>query len=130
MSTNARRLAQAVRKRREQLDLSQIDVWQAGGPSNTTLTEIENARLEKLTPVTARRLDIGMRWERGSARLVWEDGGDPIPIQPVRDDPRDRLRRQILEADYLTAEEKHHLLSALATPSASGGEGHAGPAAM
>lgn len=57
--------------------MSQLDVWQLGGPSNTTLTEIENGRVEKLTPRTARKLDAGLLWEPGSARNVW-NGGEPV----------------------------------------------------
>ena len=79
MSSKAsRNLAKWVVARRDELDLSQLDVWQSGGPSNTTLTEIENGRIENLTRTTARKLDAGLRWEPGSAKRVWE-GGEPVP---------------------------------------------------
>lgn len=99
MSTNAKRLARAVLARRTELDLSQLDVWQAGGPSNTTLTEIENGRTETLTRTTARRLDVGLQWEVGSAKRVWE-GGEPTPVVPGTSSKDSAwLRRQIEDAD-------------------------------
>ena len=113
MSTNADRLAERVRARRAQLDMSQLDVWQAGGPSNTTLTEIENGRLENLTRTTARRLDQGLEWEPGSARRVWE-GGEPSPRKVTGE--LDELVDRIRSADFLTAEQKAEVLSALAAP--------------
>lgn len=79
MSSNAARLAAAVRARREELELSQLDVWQGGGPSNTTLTEIENGRTASLTRTTARKLDAALQWEPGSAKAVWS-GGQPAPV--------------------------------------------------
>ncbi len=79
MSTNAQRLGRYVLARRLELDLNQLDVHAAGGPSNSTLTEIENGRLDALTRATARKLDKGLRWEAGSARAVW-DGGEPVAV--------------------------------------------------
>lgn len=79
MSSNADRLAAEVLSRRKELDLTQLDVWQAGGPSNTTLTKIESGGIDDLTRTTARKLDEGLQWERGSARAVW-DGGKPTPL--------------------------------------------------
>lgn len=75
MSSNpAERLAAAVIERREELDMTQMDAWNAGGPSNTTLTQIENGRLESLTSATARKLDKALRWKQGSAKAVWAGG--------------------------------------------------------
>lgn len=112
MSSNADRLARAVVQRRESLDVSQLTVWQAGGPSNTKLTEIENGRLEKLTASTARKLDQGLLWEPGSARRVWE-GGDPVALVR-RGSRRDEawLQDRINEAD-ISADLRRRLLAAL-----------------
>lgn len=78
MSTNsaARRLAEAVKARRNQLHMNQLEVQAAGGPSNTLQTDIENARLESLNPRTARKIDNGLMWESGSAMRVWEGRGE------------------------------------------------------
>jgi hypothetical protein len=100
MSTEgARRLARAVKARRAELEVTQYDVWQAGGPSNTTLTKIEAGHLESLTRKTARNLDAALEWEPGSAKRVWA-GGEPIPLLPgVRPESSAILRKQILDAD-------------------------------
>lgn len=70
-SNAATRLALAVLARREHIAASQLEVWQNGGPSNTTLTNIENGRIETLTNATAKKLDIGLRWEPGTALGIW-----------------------------------------------------------
>lgn len=78
-STPAKRLRDAVLGRRHDLDATQLEIWQAGGPSNTTLGKIENAEIDNLTRTTARKLDKGLAWEPGSARRVWE-GGEATPL--------------------------------------------------
>lgn len=114
MSSNAENLARHVKARRDQLDLSQLDVWQAGGPSNTTLTKIENAQLETLTRTTAKRLDVGLQWDAGSARRAWE-GGEPTPILRPGLSPKDSawLRQQIFGADGVPRETRDALLGLL-----------------
>lgn len=100
MSSNAERLAEAVIARRKELgDISQLDVYLAGGPSNTTMTEVENGRLKTLTRTTANKLDAGLRWEQGSARRVWDGKGEPVPIRLSHQSPREARRvREFLEA--------------------------------
>lgn len=112
MSTNAQRLGEKVLARREELDMTQLEVWQAGGPSNTTLTVIESGKATGLVRATARKLDAALQWEPGSAKRVWE-GGDPRPaVRPLhtdrvdpgfvesvqRADISEDLRREILAA--------------------------------
>lgn len=93
MSTNDgqahQRLAHAVLSRRTELGFSQIDVWRRGGPSNTTLTNIENGRQERLSNTTARRLDKGLMWMPGSAMGIWTKAEPPEPIKTVGGDPQD-----------------------------------------
>jgi hypothetical protein len=62
-----RRLADAVVAQRTHLGLSQMQVWQAGGPSNSTLTDIEKGRATSLEYGTLRKLDVALQWERGTA---------------------------------------------------------------
>lgn len=110
METPAQRLGRYVLERREkQLDLTQLDVHAAGGPSNSTQTEIENGRLEKLTRVTRKKLDAGLRWEPGSAQRVW-DGGEPTPLS---DDPKLSLALAEVEASNLSAEVKDYIKRSL-----------------
>lgn len=80
----------AVLERREQLGLSQIDVWNKRGPSNTTLTVIENGRMADLTPATAKKLDNGLDWTPGSALRLWREGTPPTPVGPEATRPQRR----------------------------------------
>lgn len=80
MQTNPERLAEAVKARRDELDLTQLDVWQGGGPSNTTLTKIENAEAATLSRTTARKLDFALKWEPGSAKRIFDQAGEPLAI--------------------------------------------------
>lgn len=95
MSTNAERFGEIVKARREELDLTQLDVWQAGGPSNTKLTEIENGRLRDLSRVVAKRLDEALHWEAGSAKRAYK-GGDPIPALPRASNKRSAHLRELI----------------------------------
>lgn len=104
MSSKGERLAAAVLSRRAKLDLTQLDVWQSGGPSNTTLTKIEAGEMDTLTRKTARALDTGLRWVPGSARHLFDEGIEPTPLPDAdtsrmhRDDVR-RLAEQIRDAE-------------------------------
>ena len=80
MSSNAERFGKLVKQRRTDLDLTQLEVGAAGGPSNTKQTEIEKGELVSLLPNMAKKLDKGLRWEQGSARRAWL-GGDPTPLE-------------------------------------------------
>ncbi|AZV00692.1 immunity repressor [Gordonia phage Lilas] len=74
------RLGDLVRQRRAELGLTQKEVHQAGGPTDTTLTKIENG---EWTPGnrknTLRKLDVGLAWVPGSAARVLA-GGEPTPL--------------------------------------------------
>ena len=59
-----------MRARRKRLGLSPDDVARAGGPSARTVRDIENNRIESITSVTMRALDVGLRWDIGTARDV------------------------------------------------------------
>lgn len=77
------RLADTVSQRRRHLGRSQIEVWERGGPSNSTMTSIENAASTSVTPATLRKLDVGLSWVAGTAAGVLN--GD-VPAQaPIRD---------------------------------------------
>lgn len=110
MSTNAERFGLIVRKRRDDLAMSQLDVWQAGGPSNTTLTTIENGLATSLQNATAKKLDRGLRWRPGSARRVW-GGGEPSPLE---DAPTASGYIAEVEASSLSPETKAWILDRIA----------------
>lgn len=114
MSSNAQRLADAVKARRLELDRTQLEVHAAGGPSNSTQTLIENAQAETLSRTTARRLDTGLKWAEGSARAVWDGTGDAVPAaQGLSGDDTRWLAEQIEKADLAT-ETRERLLAELA----------------
>lgn len=73
-----------MKERRRALGWNQLEVQANGGPSNTTQTTIENAKLEDLTPATARKVDAGLGWGRGSAMRIWRDEGEPWLNQPSK----------------------------------------------
>lgn len=102
MPANAERLGAAVRQRRIELEMSQLDVWQNGGPSNTTLTDIENDRTTNLTRTTAKKLDRGLTWPEGTARRIWDGDQETGPT----------LREQVAAAD-LSDEAKAQILAVL-----------------
>lgn len=78
-----KRFGDIVRERRQALRLSQEDVTARGGPSDTTLTKIENVEWNPTRPnETLRKLDVGLGWEPGSARRVL-DGGEPALVDGV-----------------------------------------------
>lgn len=93
-------LAKHVLARREALDLTQLDVWNAGGPSNSTLTAIESARPPAPSRSTLRKLDHALRWTEGSARAALS-GGEPTPLDAATTAATaqiDRLTVMALEA--------------------------------
>lgn len=122
-SKGAENLARHVLARREQLDLTQLEVHAAGGPSNTWQTLIEGGRIETLSRSTARKLDAGLHWEPGSARRVWE-GGKPTP---ARNRGSNDLRRRIAES-ALDAETKAAILALIDSrePPPASPESHVG----
>ncbi len=70
MANDVERLGRYVADRRKDLGLSQIDVWHKGGPSNSTLTGIENGTAKSVSTSTLRKLDTALNWTPGSARSV------------------------------------------------------------
>lgn len=101
MSANATRFGRIVSDRRGALDLTQVEVWDRRGPSNSTLTAIESGRWKRYA-ATFRKLDTALEWEPGSARRVFDDGGDPIPI--VAPQPKPAAAAGDLTDDELLAE--------------------------
>lgn len=113
-SEAAQRLAAAVKARRDELDLTQHEVWKNnGGPSNTTLTIIENGLLENLTRTTRRKLDAGLKWVPGSALNVWDGTGAPEPLPQPSALSEDDLVEAVETAGF-NAEQRDHILRLIA----------------
>lgn len=72
-----RALAAAVKARREEIGRNQLDVRKHGGPANSTMTSIEQAKSLYITWHTLRCLDEGLDWPDGNAvRIV--SGHEPL----------------------------------------------------
>lgn len=82
MSSKLKRLGRYVLARRESLGLTQGQVAERGGPSDTTLTKIENGTGPLPSKVTLKRLDKALEWEPGGAHQILE-GGEPGIARPV-----------------------------------------------
>jgi hypothetical protein len=90
------RLAAAVKERRDQLGLTQIQVWEAGGPSNSTLTAIEGASQSVISTATLRKLDTGLGWAPGTAVRILSGGDHSVRLDIVpTDDLLAEIRRRI-----------------------------------
>lgn len=60
-------LAMAVSGRRTHLGRSQLEAWKRGGPSNSTMTSVENAVSTSITSLTLHKLDMGLDWPSGTS---------------------------------------------------------------
>jgi hypothetical protein len=102
-------LAQAVRDRREQLGLGQIDLAHRGGPSLGTIQNIEQGARERYASRTFAQLDRALVWTPGSARALMLHGHGPQVIASASTVDRDAralvVGRAVLALiDALTAE--------------------------
>jgi hypothetical protein len=61
-------------------------VWRHGGPSNSTLTNLENGTTDRISPASLRKLDLGLRWTKGSAERVL-NGGEPELLDDTVTEP-------------------------------------------
>lgn len=75
------RFGALVRSRREELGIQQDEMRRYNGPSSTTLSGVERGMVHP-SPLTLRRLDVGLRWEKGSAKAALA-GGEPTPLGPA-----------------------------------------------
>ncbi len=76
-------LATAVSRRRTYVGRSQIEVWRAGGPSNSTMTSLEHAASRSVTRSTLTKLDLGLAWVPDTAAKVLR--GEITATAAVRD---------------------------------------------
>lgn len=78
MPMNTERFASIVAARRSELGLTQQEVANAGGPSDTTQRKIESAESVNVSPQTLRKYDLALQWREASAATTLA-GGDPTP---------------------------------------------------
>jgi len=81
------RIGQIIRARRAELNLTQDDVVELGGPSLGTQRSIENGRAERYQPKTLRSVDDVLRWRPGTAaKLV---SGNLVALESAEAPPGD-----------------------------------------
>lgn len=77
------RLAYQVRRRRDELGMSQMDVWKKySGPSSTKMGKIESGMGPAPSESTKRKLEAALRWAPGSVDAILQ-GNEPTPIAQV-----------------------------------------------
>lgn len=108
------RVAEYVRDRRIDLDMTQADVHSAGGPSPATQRLIEGALQDSYQSAILARLERALKWERGSIRAI-RRGGEPVPVPPApgtsSNDDLDRIERELeLDLSALDPELRSALL--------------------
>lgn len=92
------RLGREVARRREQLNLTQTDVTQRGGPSVATLTAVENNRSGRMSKRLRQALEKAIEWEPGSVDAVLQGGAPRIAaadklVGPPVAEARDAAKR-------------------------------------
>lgn len=86
MTDDLARLGRYVRTRREQLGLSQMDVWKKReGPSSTKMGQIEDGQPPTPSASTKAKLEHALEWGSGSVERILS-GGEPTgrPERPER----------------------------------------------
>uniref|UniRef100_UPI00111C6CF5 helix-turn-helix domain-containing protein n=3 Tax=Mycobacteriaceae TaxID=1762 RepID=UPI00111C6CF5 len=84
------RLGVAVRLRRKQLKLTQSEVAERGGLSESTVRGVENNRLSQPHASTQRALERGLAWLPGSVEAILKGGAPRIQETGVPAAPADR----------------------------------------
>lgn len=92
-----KRLGEYVRVRRTELLLTQQDVTRAGGLSNASQTKLEGGKLKRINLSTLDKLDLSMKWERGSAQATL-NGGEPTPLEGTNHAPLSQRHSSVLDA--------------------------------
>lgn len=77
-------LGSAIEKRIIELNLTQAEVQQRGGPSPAKVREIVNGRSSTLSPSKRRDLERALDWKHGSIDITLA-GGEPQPMATNRD---------------------------------------------
>ncbi|WP_433445693.1 hypothetical protein [Nonomuraea sp. CA-141351] len=90
-----KRLAQAVRDRRDELDVTQTEVSGKGGPSPATLSLIESAARYSYSRSTLRKLEKGLHWPAGEAMRIVR--GETASTSPAAADDTSAVRRVPIE---------------------------------
>jgi len=88
------RLTDAIQRRRNELGLTQVQLAEAAGVTDTTIRNLEGGRKFRRLPASVPAVEQALGWAPGSARIVL-DGGEPIaatqPAERPQPQPQDTL---------------------------------------
>lgn len=82
MNEDLVRLGRIVKDRRDELGLSQMEVWKGrGGPSTTKLGNLEDGDPPFPSATTKKKLETALEWSPGSVDRILS-GGEPVIVEP------------------------------------------------
>lgn len=93
------RLADHVRRRREELHLSQQQLGEAAGTTGRLISDIERQARTNFEPATLRAVARALGWTPNSVKLILA-GEEPEAVKLLAPDQEERLRaleRQLVE---------------------------------
>lgn len=79
MDADWERLADAVRRRRDELGFTQVQLATLAGVTAMTIRNLEGGRKFKRLPASISAVEQALGWAPGSARAILA-GGDPTPV--------------------------------------------------
>lgn len=128
--TNQRldRLAAAVLSARQWRDWTQLDVHAHGGPSNSTLTAIEDARPPGPSASTLRKLEKAFGWPKGAGRDLLNPAIDDAELDRRADaSVFEQMQEDVASATTHLSDEQlvGELYRRLARARRAGGDGNA-----
>lgn len=118
---NTPEFAARVREAVAALGLTQAQITERGGPSDTTLRKIMGGELVGISAATLKKIDTSLGWMPGSAIRVLQ-GGEPTPASDTSTDELSdgaaRLRSQVIHPNratklYAAAEESEEVAQLL-----------------
>lgn len=90
---NRQALAEAVAARRAHRGLSQEVLAARGGPSGRTVRDIENARIDRVTPSTLSKLDRALDWPTNTAAKILAGTATKEEVMEVTNNEPDTASR-------------------------------------
>lgn len=92
---NTPQFASRIREAVAASGLTQVQIMERGGPSDTTLRKIMEGEEVGISAMTMRKLDAGLGWKPGSSVRVYQ-GGEPTTLTPAA--AQSAQSRSVLEA--------------------------------
>lgn len=92
-----KRVGEAIRRRREELQITQREAGRAARVSVTNWNKLENGLKDKTRGLTASRVESFLNWEHGSIKALLEEGCEPTAFEdPLPEAELKSLRAMVL----------------------------------